>query len=219
MTLAGVGGPKRWMKESALYQVAKPLVRWWWRARGRPIPPPHAVKEAVLREYARRFGTRVLVETGTFLGDMPAELRGAFEAIYTIELSEELHARAVKRFRPWSHIHPLQGDSADVLPSVLAQLSQPALFWLDGHHSGGITARGLLSTPIVREVELIFAHPVRNHVLVIDDARCFNGTDDYPKLDDFLEWVASQRPEYTTEVRGDSIRLTPPPATIEMRSS
>lgn len=210
MSSHGFGGLRRWAKESPLYKLAKPYIRWRWRKRGRPVPPPHAVKEAVLREYARRYGTRVLVETGTFLGDMPAELRGDFETIFTIELNQELHARAVARFRRWSHIHPLQGDSSDVLPDVLEGLRQPALFWLDGHHSGGVTARGLLSTPIIREVELVFAHPVRNHVVVIDDARCFDGTDDYPRLDVFLAWVQATRPDYAADVAGDSIRLTPP---------
>lgn len=204
-------GPKRWFKESVLYKTAKPFILWRWQLRGQPVPPPHAVKESVLRHYACRYSLKTLVETGTFLGDMAAELHGVFETIYTIELSQELHARSVTRFRRWPHIHPLQGDSANVLPVVLAELREPALFWLDGHYSGGITAHGTLGTPIIQEVQLIFAHQVRNHVIVIDDARCFNGTEDYPHLDEFLKWIKTIRPDYSTEVSGDSIRLTPPP--------
>jgi hypothetical protein len=204
-----VSNTRRWLKETPLYALAKPLIRWSWQLRGRPVPPPHAIKEMVLRDYARRFGTRVFVETGTYLGDMLAQLQNDFDEIYSIELSPSFWERAVKRFASNPRIHPLQGDSSDVLPRILEKLDRPALFWLDGHACWDIRAQGVLNTPIVREMELIFAHRIRNHVIVIDDARLFNGTDDYPVLGEFLDWIRSIRNDYVTEVAGDSIRLTP----------
>ena len=49
-----------------------------WRARGRPVPPPHAVKRALLRRLQRHLKTNLLVETGTYYGDMISDLSGEF---------------------------------------------------------------------------------------------------------------------------------------------
>ena len=35
-----------------------------WEANGRPLPPPHIVKQRAIREHAERHGTTILVETG-----------------------------------------------------------------------------------------------------------------------------------------------------------
>ena len=69
---------------------AKALLKW--QRSGRPAPPPHQVKQAILRKYASKFNTRVLVETGTFLGDMIEAMRDNFDKIFSIELSEEYYA-------------------------------------------------------------------------------------------------------------------------------
>jgi hypothetical protein len=52
-----------------------------WERSGRPVPPPHAAKQAVLRAYARAFRTPVLVETGTYMGDMVAAMLDQFDRI------------------------------------------------------------------------------------------------------------------------------------------
>ena len=41
-----------------------------WEAMGRPCPPPHSIKQRLLREFKTRYGLEILVETGTFKGDM-----------------------------------------------------------------------------------------------------------------------------------------------------
>jgi hypothetical protein len=190
--------------------LLKPVVRLKWHLAGRPLPAPHAVKEAILRDYAIRYKTSVLVETGTLWGDTIAETRTVFEELYTIELSRPLWERATMRFRGDPSIHTFLGDSAAVLPEVLGKLDRPALFWLDGHSSGGPTSRGDLNTPIIQEVELVLSHSVTGHTLLIDDARCFNGTEDYPRLDDFRKTLARLAPQYDFAVETDIIRFTPP---------
>jgi hypothetical protein len=52
------------------------------------------------------------------------------------------------------------------------------LFWLDGHFCGGVSAHGDKGTPILEELNLILSHRVKEHVILIDDARLFNGTFD-----------------------------------------
>lgn len=178
--------------------------------RKRGAPPPHAVKRRVLRQYARRYGTSVLVETGTYLGDMMAAMANAFDELHSIELSAAYYEKARARFAPKPHIHLHRGDSAVELAKVLPALRQRTLFWLDAHYSGGITARAEVDTPIVQELREIFARNAAGHVVLVDDAHCFDGTHAYPTVDGVRDLVRSLNPGYSVEVAEDIIRITPP---------
>lgn len=131
-----------------------------------------------------------LVETGTFLGDMVEAQRDFFNKIYSIELSEELAAKAQRRFRQYAHIEIIQGDSSERLQEVISRLNGPALFWLDGHYSGGVTALGSKECPALEEVQAIKASPYA-HTVIIDDARSFQ-QDSYPAIDE-LERAAGAK--------------------------
>ncbi len=52
-------------------------------------------------------------------------------------------------------------------------------------------------------------HELRNHVVLIDDARGFNGTHDYPRIDDLRDTVLKLRPDLTFTVEHDIIRMVP----------
>ena len=62
-----------------------------WERAGCPDPPPHPIKQRVLREHAQRFGLDVLVETGTFTGHMIASMKDDFRKLYSIELADHYH--------------------------------------------------------------------------------------------------------------------------------
>lgn len=178
----------------------------WYRA-GKPVPPPHIIKQLTIGWYAKKWGATVFVETGTYLGDTVNAMKGNFKKIYSIELSNELFKKAQARFSGCSNITLIEGDSSAKLNELLPSISEPALFWLDGHYSGGVTARGELSTPIYKEVEGILKHAVDNHVILIDDARLFVGADDYPTHDEFRAFVFGIRPDMVYEVKNDIIRI------------
>jgi hypothetical protein len=183
-----------------------------WLASGRPAPPPPAVKQSLVAGYGRRFGLDRLVETGTYRGEMVVAQRGRFRQIWSIELDDRLYAEAAARFRGDRHVTILHGDSASVLPQLLQGIREPCLFWLDGHYSGGVTARGESDTPVVRELAAILGHPVAGHVVLIDDARMF-GSGDYPTAEAVREQVNSAHPDWSVAVRDDVIRAhgTRPP--------
>ena len=183
-----------------------------WRASGAPGPPPAAVKHDLLREYGERFGLSTLVETGTYLGDTVAALRGDFSRIVSIELSERLYRWASRRFAGVTGVTILHGDSAEVLPRVLSTLAEPCLFWLDGHYSADITAQGARPSPVVEELEAIFGHRVAGHVVLIDDARCFDGSNGWPALDELRSLAERHDPTLAFDVSDDVIRISPVPA-------
>jgi len=163
-----------------------------WRQQGHPLPVPPHVKRALLRKRAQRNGLRVFIETGTLFGDTLAALRRHFEELHSIELDPELYRKAAARFANDPKVTLWHGDSGEVLPRVLEGVGQPVLFWLDGHYAGEGTARGAEDTPIRRELAHIARHALsRTHLIVVDDARLFDGRNHYPGLEDLQAYVAT----------------------------
>ena len=91
--------------------------------------------------------------------------------------------------------------------TILKGVDKPALFWLDSKYSGGITAKGAKETPICEELQAVLSHPVEGHVVLISDARCFTGTNDYPTLAALRKLVAEKSDRYTVDVAEDIIRI------------
>jgi hypothetical protein len=170
-------------KEAEAWRRIQLILEDQWRKDKNYVPPPHIAKQEMILKYASRFNISVFVETGTYMAYMIDAMKGRFKELYSIELSKTLYERAINKFADYSHIHFLNGDSGAELPKLLATLNRPCLFWLDGHYSGGVTAKADLETPIIMELGTILEHPIKEHVVLIDDARLFNGTNDYPTID------------------------------------
>jgi hypothetical protein len=183
-----------------------------WNNNGKSTRTPHAYKQKVVLQYADRFSISTLVESGTYLGFMVNATKGRFERIYSIELDEALYLRAKKKFFKFGHISIYQGDSGNVLPQILSHTQKPCLFWLDAHYSGGISAKGDLETPVMAELKHILTHSFTHsllHVILIDDARCFIGANDYPTLQGVEDLVSAMQPSLGFEVKNDIIRICP----------
>jgi len=59
------------------------------------------------------------------------------------------------------------------------------------------------------ELRNISRHPIKKHVILIDDARCFDGTYDYPTLVELEKIAGDYWPGSSFEVRDDIVRITP----------
>lgn len=191
--------------------LSAPVEYAWWRLRGSPAAKiPHWVKQRAIRQTARAFGLCVLVETGTNYAHMIRVQRRRFREIYSIEIDAAKAESARKKYARFPGIHILQGDSGEILPRLLPELREPCLFWLDGHDFDR-------ATPVERELAALFAHPERNHVLLIDDAKWFNGRGGYPTLDNLRQRVAHDYPGRVLEVRDEIIRIhKPAPSSIPL---
>ena len=203
---------KKFLRRTPLYQLwclrREGLEIRAWVAAGRQLPPPPSLKQRNLRRAAKAHKLHVLVETGTFAGEMVEAMRRHFDHIYSIELSREYHDAAKKRFSAFPHIELLMGDSGVVLRSVVKNLNEPALFWLDGHYSGGITARGINDTPIIEELNCLYPGRFGN-VVIIDDARLFGTDPAYPSIDEIREFVLSKERGLGIDIVDDAIHITP----------
>ena len=160
----------------------------------------HDYKKQVVSSYCSAI--RVLIETGTYYGEMVEAQMGNFDRIISIELSERLYTKAIDKFKDVKNVVILKGDSGKLLPSIVRTLHEPAIFWLDGHYSGGVTVKGEKETPIREELACILNHHLK-HVILIDDARCF-GQGDYPTLEEIQEMAEN----YHYYLENDIIRLT-----------
>lgn len=87
-----------WLAEPLRGALADLRAAREWRAyRRQPVvPPPHVVKVRTVLGYARRHQLRVLIETGTFEGEMVRKCRRAFREIYTVELEAGYAERGEK---------------------------------------------------------------------------------------------------------------------------
>ena len=179
-----------------------------WENEGKPVPPPHIVKQRTIRSFAEKFGPKILIETGTYYGDMVEAMKGYFNQIYSIELSEELYEKAKKRFDGEENVRIIHGDSGVELGRLVGRIEEPALFWLDGHYSAGVTARGDKDTPIYEELTHIFNSHLSKYVIIIDDARCFGNDPAYPSIKELSDFIKAKRPHAQIEVKDDSIRIT-----------
>ena len=169
---------------------------------------PDLIKRRILTSYLRSRGLKTFVETGTFKGGMLAEVAAdqTVQAI-SIELADHYYRNAQRRFAGYQNVTLLHGDSGRLLPEVVDKLQAPSLFWLDGHYSRGLTAKGALETPIRAELQAIFSSTITGHVILIDDVRCFDGSHDYPHLDELLAFIRNDG-RYKAEVSTDILRLT-----------
>jgi hypothetical protein len=151
----------------------------------------HLSKQLYLKKLATDNNISILVETGTYLGDMLYMLAPQFSKLFSVELSEHFYQKAVKRFKGNRKITLLQGDSGTELAKIVPQLNEPAIFWLDGHYSGGKTALGNKECPIFEELSIIFESKY-DHVIVVDDARLFVGQNDYPTIEALNQFLTTK---------------------------
>ena len=203
---------RKFLQRTPIYGLYKSLGHrpdyWYWKLRGEPERSPHLLKQGAVREYAERYGLRVLVETGTYYGEMVAAMRNRFDEIHSVEFDSRLAQRAQKKFSRWPHIHIWEGDSQRMIPELLRSLRQPALFWLDAGYYGWAGLQGDKQR-LTTELEAILSHPVAGHVVLMDDARGLNGQNGSPTVQQLKQRIESRFPGRFVEVKHDILRITP----------
>ncbi len=178
-----------------------------WKKDGAVGPMPNLGKQQVVIDYIKRFRPEVFIETGTYKGKMVYAVMPYVDTIYSIELDSAHCQKARRRFAGYPYIHIIQGQSGEVLPKLLANINKSCLFWLDAHYSGGSTAQGPQDTPIMQEVRCVLSHPRSDeHIILVDDARCFVGKNDYPTIEELSNFILSRKPSWSFELENDIIR-------------
>ncbi len=182
------------------------------------IIPQYGYKRKTILEYSKKYNSKTFIETGTFLGDTTNYMKDFFDTLYTIELQPDLYLKAKKRFEKDEKIKVLLGDSSVVLKSLNVENNGNSLFWLDGHYSSEFilgdelieTAKGKKDTPIMEELSIILKIGLQQNVILIDDARCFNGENDYPTKKQLFSFLIQQNiSQSQISIKKDIIRIVP----------
>lgn len=139
------------------------------------------IRLQLLKDYA--VGS-TFIETGSMEGwTMNTALEYGFEVMHGVEIMKEYYDHSVNFLSAYPNVYFYLGESPDILPRLVKNLTEPATFWLDAHASGPDIPGGKYgSCPLLQELEAIKLSPCKNHVLMIDDTRLF-GTHEW----DFLE--------------------------------
>jgi hypothetical protein len=124
----------------------------------------------------QKYKNQYFVETGTFIGyGVQQAVKAGFPNIISIELDINLAQKAQQFFASNKNIKIIQGDAIYMLWDIIKTIQEPITFWLDGHYSGGITAKGDVPDPILQELQIINKHPIKIHNILIDDIRLYKG--------------------------------------------
>lgn len=112
------------------------------------------------------------IETGTLAGDTIFSLEPYFNKLYTIEFSENYYNNTKNNYSG-SKINFILGDSAIVFESLLSNITDKCIFFLDGHWSGGNTGHSTKDCPLVEEITHINNLFTNAAIIIIDDFRLF----------------------------------------------
>jgi len=134
-------------------------------------------------DYITNFNLKNYVETGTGVGDCLSHAHQfPFENYHSIEIFNELYLKAVDKFKSNTNCKIHLGNSFDVLPIVLPQLSGPTLFFLDAHFPGSDFGFNSYDSekdyntrlPLEKELEVIKNNKETSEdVFIIDDLRIY----------------------------------------------
>ena len=138
-------------------------------------PPPEILKRLHLLSLFQQRGHRTLVESGTYVGGTVEFFLPHASRIFTVELDPVLFQDATAKFATEPAVTVLHGDATEHIPRILADLHDPALVWLDGHYSGGVTARGAEDEPALTILAALGEQGLpAGSTIVVDDLRGFS---------------------------------------------
>ena len=120
--------------------------------------------------------TNIFIETGTGQGlGIEKALKYDFKEIYSIELDRRLYDKNFRRFRALENVKIYHGDSAELFPEIMNTFKEPVTIWLDAHidHFIGRDDYREYLCPLYYELEYLKSHPIKDHLIMIDDRRLF----------------------------------------------
>ena len=140
-----------------------------------------------------QYKNQIFLETGTFEGGgVWTALEMGFSTIISIEIDRDYFQKSRRyietfgshevgekifdddplffQFQSGQQVYLYLGDSMEVLPRILKNISTPITFWLDAH-AGNTPTHGKILVPLLEELDIISKHPVKNHSFLIDDRR------------------------------------------------
>lgn len=139
-----------------------------------------------LKNYKQKYNSNVFIETGTWTGDGVAHAAQVdFEALYSIELIEDIFLKAQQRFADNPKVKIFNDSSISGLKYILQNLTKREdriIFWLDAHlphHydeniKNDYQSSAHILIPLEEEIKIIKQFKdISGDVFFIDDLRIY----------------------------------------------
>jgi|688.fasta_scaffold1042340_1 hypothetical protein len=148
-------------------------------------------KRRIIKSLGLNHNIQIIVETGTYLGQSTKFFAEEFHKVYSIELDLQLYNYSKNKLRKRKNVTLFCGNSKEMLPIIISDLTGPSIFFLDGHASGGLTSSGEEPSPIKYELHILenFCF-IKDSIIICDDARGFDGTNSYPHINELFHLAA-----------------------------
>lgn len=171
-----------------------------WLESGSPIPAPDYARTKLILELANDFEIKVFVETGTLVGSRVGAVKDFFSEVHSVELSESLYNRCLNSFREERNVHLYNGDSGELLSSIIEGINESCIYFLDAHYSGGLTAKGNKDSALSDELKAILPRLSKyDDVILVDDTYNLSDHNGYLSKNTVTNKVMSVRPDYAVE--------------------
>lgn len=134
----------------------------------------------------KKYKNEIYVETGFYMGESILKANECdFIELHSIEINELFFNRGleeIKKLKLEKKIHLHLGTSKKVLKDLISKLNSQITFYLDAHDLGyegtnSFKFDSIDNCPVIEELNIIKEHPIKNHTIIIDDIRVFDGTD------------------------------------------
>lgn len=160
-------------------------------------------------------GVDCFVESGTYLGGTAKWASRNFLNVFTIERSVELFNKVEPTLGCLRNVIRLNGDSRECLPEVIKDIGDlRAIYWLDGHWSGGLTAGEGDECPLLEELSILLERA--NDIILIDDARLFlkspplpHNAEQWPSILDICDIISRSPSKRFVQIFDDVIFVIP----------
>jgi hypothetical protein len=151
-------------------------------------------KRKFIIKQAFKYDLDTIVETGTYFGHSTIYFSKKFTKVFTIEISRNLYDFVARKFIKHENINSYLGDSSFVIDEIIKKINGPAVFFLDGHASGGVTECGDKPSPVREELKILSLFPyLQKSILFIDDAAGFDGKNSYPSFQEVARWCLENK--------------------------
>jgi len=143
---------------------------------------------------------KFFVETGTGWdadGLLKARNTNLYEELRSCEGSLKYYNNCLNVCKNYNNIKLYLGLSENILANMIEDINVPITFWLDAHFAGGDQCCGQQYSPILKELEIIKNHRIKNHTILIDDIRCCNTIlFNFLSLEDIINKILEINPKY-----------------------
>lgn len=153
----------------------------------------HGIPRKLALELRDRYGLKVFIETGSYVGGTLFWASFHFRKVIGIEISRFYYEFCKRTCGGAKNVVLIRGDSRIELSRALSLAESPALVWLDAHWSSDLEA----DKPEMGECPLLYELMALNidgrpHVILIDDAKLFDPpfNDEWPDIEQIRALLA-----------------------------